>query len=109
MRVGRLLTDDLDALLAQTAFVPAVVPVKLLIFLAAGQPNPRRVDDHNEVALIGGRDPRGLVLALKQAGGMARDAAEHLAVRIDDVPQPVNFLAPASLPRTMRSLSAGFK
>ena len=63
-----------------------MLPVDLLIFLAAGQLHLRRVDDDDVIAGVDERRVGRLVLALQQPRGHGRDAAEHLAVGIDDVP-----------------------
>ena len=74
------------ALFAQTAEIAAVTPVHLLFFLAAGQLDLGRIDDDDVVAGVDERGIGRLVLALKQPGGPGGDAAEDLALGIDDVP-----------------------
>ena len=76
-----LLADVLGALLAQAPFVPAVIPVKLLFFLAARQPDLGRVDDDDMIARVDVRRVHRLVLSLEQAGRFGRHPAEHHAPR----------------------------
>ena len=90
MRDRILLADVLGALLAQAAFVSAVIPVELLLFLAAGQPDLGRVDDHDVVARIDVRRVDGLVLALEQARRLGRHPAEHQALGVNDMPLPLH-------------------
>ena len=83
----------LGALLAQAALVAAVIPVDLLLFLAAGQLDLRGVDDDDVVAGVdvGGVDR--LVLALEQARRFGRYPAEHLALGVNHVPLPLHVPA----------------
>ena len=106
-----LLADDLGALFAQAAFVAAVLPVDLLFFLAAGELHLRGVDDDDVIAMIEERRPGRLVLALQQTRGAARDAAQHLSVRVDDVPLPSSTLRgsgryPCAMPSPFQPQSA---
>ena len=82
-------SDDLGALLAQAAFIAAVPPIDLLLVLVAGEAHARRVDDHHVIAVIEKWRPTRLVFALQQSCRLAGDAAQHLAVRVNDVPLPV--------------------
>ena len=84
--LGLALAHEARALLAQSAFVAAVLPVDFLIFLAAGELDLGRVDDDDEIAGVDERGIGRLVLALQQAGSEGREASEHLTLRIDDVP-----------------------
>ena len=90
MRFGLRLADDLGALFAQPALVPAVAAIDLLFFLAPGQLHFGRIDDDDMVAGVDKRGVGGLVLALEQTGRQRRDAAEHLPVGVDDVPTAIN-------------------
>ena len=89
-RTGCFCADVLGALFAQAAFVAAVIPVELLFFLAAGQLDLRRVDDDDVIAGVDVRRVDRLVLALQQAGRLGRDAAQDLALGVDDVPLPLH-------------------
>ena len=80
------LAHEPRALFAQAAFVAAVLPVDLLIFLAAGELHLRRVDDDDVIAGVDERGVGRLVLALEQARGPGGDAPEHLAVGVDEMP-----------------------
>ena len=90
MRVGPGLAHDLGALFAQPAFVAAVPAIELLLFLAARQLDLGGVDDDDVVAGVDKRGIGRLVLALQQPGCQGRDAAEHLAVGVNDVPAAVD-------------------
>src|SRR6185503_3757162 len=79
-------------LLAQPAFEAAVPTIDLLIFLAAGQLDRRRVDDDDMIARVDERGVNWLVLALQQLGCKGRHAPEHLALGVDDVPPAVRAL-----------------
>ena len=68
------------ALFAQSAFVAAVAAIQLLVFLAAGQLDRAGVDDDDVIAGVDVRRVNRLVLALQQARGERRHAAEHLAL-----------------------------
>ena len=67
-----------------------MIPIELLLFLAAGQPDLRRVDDDDVIAGVDVRRVDRLVLALEQAGRLGRDPAEDLAFGVDDVPLPLH-------------------
>src|SRR6185369_9165416 len=81
-----LLPHDAGPLFAQSAFVAAVLPIDLLIFLAARQLHRRRVDNHNVIASVDERGIRRLVLALENARSPCGDPAQHLAVGVDEMP-----------------------
>ena len=66
--------------------------IHLLIFLAAGQLDLGGIDDDDVVAGVEERGIGGLVLALKQPGGLRGHAAEGLALGVDDVPPAVDGL-----------------
>ena len=85
-RSGLRCAHEPRALFAQAALVAAVLAVDLLIFLAAGELDLRRVDDDDVIAGVDEGGVGRLVLALEQPRGHGRDAAEHLAVGVDDVP-----------------------
>ena len=85
-RSGLLRADDPGALFAQAAFVPAVMAIDLLFFLAAGELHLRRIHDDDVIAGVDeGRVDR-LVLALQQPRSDGGDPAEHLPFGVDDVP-----------------------
>src|SRR5262249_1034154 len=81
-----LLSDRARAFLAQSALVTTVLPVDLLVFLPAGEPDLRGIDDHDVIAGVEERRVPPFVLALPEPGGDRRDAAEHLALGVDHVP-----------------------
>jgi hypothetical protein len=82
------LPDQAGALLAQAAFVAAMLAVNLLIFLAPGHLDLGGIDHDHEIARIDERGVGRFVLALEQAGRERRETSEHLALRVDDVPGP---------------------
>src|SRR5690606_37451370 len=73
-----------DVLLA--AHVPAVTEVRLLVDLVAGEPHLLGVDDDDVVAAVQVRGEDGLVLAAQDAGDVAGEPAEDLAIGVDDPP-----------------------
>src|SRR5262245_9147412 len=87
---GVLLADVLRPLLPQAPLVAAVIAVKLLVFLAAGETHARRVDDHDVITRIQVGRVRRLVLSLEEASGLRRDSADDLAVGINHMPLPDN-------------------
>src|SRR5262249_9115246 len=72
---------DTRARLPQAALVPLVLPVNLLIYLAARELYFRGLDDDDVIASVEKRHVYRLVLALQQAGSRGRKATEHDAVR----------------------------
>src|SRR5688500_3000551 len=87
---GLRLTDDLHSIGADAPLIAAVRAVDLLVFLAARELDLRRIDDHDVIARVDERGINTFVLALQQPGGQRRDAPEHLALGVDDVPLPLN-------------------
>ena len=85
-----LLAKILGALLAQPAFEAAVIPVQLLFFLAAGEPDLRGVDDDDVIAGIDVRRVDRLVLALQETRRFGRHPAEDQVLGVDDVPLPLH-------------------
>src|ERR1041384_4513451 len=84
-----LLAHDRGTFLAQPTFESAVISVNLLILFAAGQLDLRRVHDDDVIAGVDERGIGRLVLALEKARRQCRDAAEHLALRVDDMPPAI--------------------
>src|SRR5439155_10883476 len=84
--LGPALPHQTRTLLAQAALVSTVLPVDLLIFLAAGELHLRGVDDDDEVAQIEKRRVGRLVLALQPARRNSRNTAEDAPVGIDHMP-----------------------
>src|SRR5687767_6932347 len=78
--------------LAQAAFVAAMPTIDLLIFLAPGQLDVRRVDDHHVIAGVDERGVSRLVLALQQLGREGRHAPQDLVLGVDDMPPAVRAL-----------------
>ena len=101
-----LLADVLGALLAQAPFVAAVIPVQLLFFLAARQPDLRGIDDDDVIARVDIRRVDRLVLALQEARRFGRHPAQDLALGVDDVPLPLHTAGSGNKRTHERSLSA---
>src|SRR5262249_25169456 len=93
---GRL---SLHGLLRGELHVPArihgVVDVLLVLPLLAGEPDLVRVDHHHEVAAVGVRGERRLVLSAQHAGDGGRGAPQHLVLHVDDHPAPLDGLLAA--------------
>ena len=70
----------------KASFIPAVLPVDLLIFLASSELHLLRIDDDDVIAGVDERRVGRLVFALEQPRRHGCDATEHLPVGIDDVP-----------------------
>ncbi len=85
---GTLLADDARALFPQAALVAGVLAIDFLIFLATRQLHFRGIDHDDMVAGVDECGVGGFVLALEQACGQRRNAAEHFAIGVDDVPPP---------------------
>src|SRR5262245_1833789 len=77
------------ALFAEPALEPAVATIDFLGFLPARQLDRIGVDDDDVIAGVDVRCVDRPVLALEQASGHRRDAAENLASCVYDVPPAV--------------------
>src|SRR5438128_1772327 len=66
--------------------------VPLLLELGSGHRDLLRVDDDDEVARIDVRRVFGLPFPTKGVGDAHGEAAERLALRVDDVPAPFDLL-----------------
>src|SRR5437868_3477052 len=80
------LTDDARARLPKSAFVSAVLAINFLVFFAAGEFDLRGVDDDDVIAGVDEGGIRRFVLALKNARRASGDAAEYLAVGVNQMP-----------------------
>ena len=100
-----LLANFLGALLAQPAFIPAVVPVKFLLFLAPGHAHAGGVDDDDMIASVDVGGVNRLVLALQQASCFGSHPAQNLTVGVNHVPLSDDGSGSGDK-RTHRSLSA---
>ena len=74
---------------AQPAGVAGVAVVALVLALVAAHVDLLGVDDDDEVARVDVRRVLGLALAAQQVGELRREAAERLAVGVDDQPVPL--------------------
>src|SRR5690606_6801936 len=72
--------------------VAAVPEVRLLVGLVAGQPHLLGVDDDDVVAGVQVRGVDGLVLAAQDAGDVAGEPAEDLALGVDDPPAALDVV-----------------
>ncbi len=70
----------------KSARIAGVPVVDLLELLAAGDPDAPRVHHDDVITGVGMRSVDGLVLSAQEAGHVGREAAQHDAVGIDDVP-----------------------
>ena len=67
-----------------------MIPIQLLLFLAAGQLDLRRIHNDHVIARVDVRRVDRLVLALEEARGLRRHPPEDLALGVDDVPLPLH-------------------
>jgi hypothetical protein len=75
----------------EPADVPGVPAVLLVLQLPAGELDLLRVDDHHVIADIQMRAEARLVLAAEDRGHARGEATEHLSLRIDQIPLPLDI------------------
>ncbi len=91
IRSGRVARTLRALVFDETARISGVAAINLLFFFTAGKADLGGVDHDHVIARIEKRRVAGLMLAHQEHGSLTGHAAQHLVLRIDQVPLAHNF------------------
>src|SRR6266496_6483276 len=80
-----------DTLRFVSADVTGKARITFLFFFLSGEPDFFRVDDNNKVSGVDVWCKNGFFFPTQQVGSLHRDAAEHLALGVNDPPLARHF------------------